>query len=121
MSSKNCSWAASSLRFISLAYQQLHHAIQNLVRHHTFSHERDLLDVTGRINQCCVIHIAVEGRIRTTCGVDNNQVQIFSLQFFQTMLDMILGFGCKTNEHFPVLVQSEFLKNVGCGLQMKCE
>src|SRR4030095_15152496 len=45
----------------------------------------------------------------------------FSLQLFQTMLHMILGFGCKTYEHFPILMLTKFAKDVGCGLQMKRE
>ena len=52
--------------------------------------------MAGRIDDCRVIHIAVEGRIRTTYGIDDDEIEIFCFQFFQAVLDVILGFGGET-------------------------
>ena len=68
-----------------------------------------------------MIHIAVEGRIRTTCRIHNDEIQILFLQFFETVPDVILGFGGKAHEHLAILVPPKLFKNVGCGLEFERE
>ena len=68
--------------------------------------------MAGRINQCRVIHIAVEGRIRTTHWIHNNQVDVLRLQLCQTILDVILGFCRKTDQNLAVLMAAEFFENI---------
>src|SRR6059036_1023810 len=49
------------------SFQQFHHSIENFVRHDLLTHGRDLVGPAGFVNDCRLIHIAIEGRIRTTC------------------------------------------------------
>src|SRR5437762_9448759 len=83
--------------------------------------EWDFLGLARRINDCRVIHIAVEGRIRTTYRINHNEVEIFCLQFFKAVFDVILGFRGEAHEHLAILVAAEFLENIDRGLEVESE
>src|SRR5262245_17893210 len=62
------------------SFEQLHHAIKYFVGHHRFTDEWNLLGFARLVDDCRVIHIAVEGRIRATYGIDDNEVEILGFQ-----------------------------------------
>src|SRR5262245_1457786 len=79
ISRKNSSCEDRSSRVIFLMAapgKQLHHAIQNFIGHDLFGHWWNLFGPAGCINYGRVIYIAAKGRVRTTYGVNNDQVQI---------------------------------------------
>ena len=68
--------------------------------------------MAGSINDYRVIHIAVEGRIRTTCRINNDEIQIFVLQFLESILGEILRFGGKTNQDLAVFGAAKFFQDI---------
>ena len=82
-----------------------------------FTDQRNFFRIAGRINDGRVIHIAIEGRIRTTYRIDNDEVEILRFQFFEAILDVIFGLGGKTDQNLAVLLAAELFQNVGGRLE----
>ena len=131
MSLKNSSWEASSsgvILIIAAGYRaciRSAHFSNCTTRSRILSARTDLLTsgissvLPGLVDDCRVIHIAIEGRIRTTYGIDDDEIQILGFEFFEAVLHVIFRFGSKTYEHGTVLAAAEFLENVWRGLEIE--